>query len=147
MTRLVVICVLASFAVAGCATTEDYALKGPHKFRRLNCGQLEAKRVVTEKKTVALFTSLSKRKAFGDRAKADVLVLWPTLLFLKGPNSADGKAYALLKDDYEAVRFAATEKGCGLDLRGDVSQAVLGDAKSPQARTINTIVGGEVRRD
>lgn len=132
--------------VTGCAMDGARGLTGPVKYRKMSCSRLDRERVKVERSTNRLFVSLRTRRAFGDKGDAEVLALWPTLLFLKGAGSPDARAYAALKSDYEALRQVSGERSCNIPFASDVSKTVTGAGKSPMADRINTVVKEETTR-
>lgn len=136
----------AAALLTGCAAGEMRGLSGPVKYRRMSCAKLDRERVKTERATNRLFVSLRTRRAFGDKGEAEILALWPTLLFLKGAGSADARAYAGLKGDYEALRQVSAERKCGIAFASDVSKTVAGADRSPGTERINQVVREETAR-
>lgn len=133
-----------ALSTGGCATDRK-AQSGPIKYSKLSCKRLDGERVKTERAVNKLFLSLRKRRAFGDRGDAEVLALWPTLMFLRGADSPDSVRYKMLKSDYEALRQVSGERPCRLPFAADVSKTVTDAGLALDAARINQVVDQETK--
>ena len=142
--RIMLAAIAVALSTGGCAMDRK-GQTGPIKYSKLSCKRLDAERLKTERAVNKLFLSLRKRRAFGDRGDAEVLALWPTLMFLRGADSPDAIRYGMLKADYEALRQVSGERPCRIVFASDVSRTVTNAGRSPDAARINQVVDQETK--
>jgi hypothetical protein len=117
--RFVILAILISLILAGCASSPDKiqaAYVSPLKYKDYDCDQLAMEMDYVGQRTNRLYQELDN-EATADKWQMGVglLLFWPTLFALEGGDSSEAVEYAQLKGEFEAIRTTSVQKKCGVE--------------------------------
>ncbi|XOV86103.1 MAG: metal ABC transporter ATP-binding protein [Pseudomonadota bacterium] len=110
----------ALLGTTGCASNPDSidaAYVSPLKYAKYDCDQISTELGYVGQRTALLYQNLKeKRQADSWQMGVGLVLFWPALFALEGGDGADAAEYSQLKGDFEALRQAATQKRCAINM-------------------------------